>query len=64
MSRTLTYQQLPQELKQFLADMERYGRSYPQHQPELELQQIVRPKPVRKDPLSGMFIALQQAHLV
>lgn len=59
--------QLPQEFKQFLADLERNGRHYPlEFTPQqLELPKRKQPSATAKsDSLSIMLVALQQARLI
>ena len=59
-------QQLPQEFKQFLADLDRNGRHYPL---EFTPQQLTLPKrqpsaTAKSDSLSIMLVALHRARLV
>lgn len=58
-------QQLPQEFKQFLADLDRYSKLYPlEFRPE-QLETKRKPAATAKsDSLSIMYVALQQARLI
>lgn len=58
--------QLPQEFKQFLADLDRNGKHYPL---EFTPQQLTIPQrnpsaTAKSDNLSIMYVALQQARLL
>jgi len=57
-------QQIPQELKQFVADLTRNCQKYPFEFAEKDLQPVRKPSAsARRDPLSPMQYALQQVNL-